>query len=186
MKQIHDTKIIGMAIIDPFPIHYIDDNDEEELTYIMSQENYRYSLTDTAFAIYFDNDLVLYISTVVYSMGTFDLTSIQKNSHHLKKITNVDGFRIEEYNEKNYFTIYEINEFNHLKIVDVQINGFSEEYQIDVEGTTRPANGDYYKEIFLIMDNGQVICLAAKDIVYDGFMDIFYLEKMPASLDFAE
>ena len=67
-----------------------------------------------------------------------------------------------------------IDSLHDRKIIDFEITGFSEEYEINPStGETRPAGGDYYREILFKLDNGKILTIVAQDSLSDGYMDIF-------------
>ena len=57
-------------------------------------------------------------------------------------------------------------------IEDVQLDGFSQEFEINPSGTkTRPSGGDYFSVIRFLMDNGDAFCICAAPATCDGYVD---------------
>ena len=109
--------------------------------------------TDQYFYVEFENGYKFKCSTLFYSLGEFEI------SKDILK-PNYDCWIIDSLHDR--------------KIIDFEITGFSEEYEINpLTGETRPAGGDYYREIHLKLDNGKTLTIVAEDSESDGYMDIF-------------
>ena len=58
-------------------------------------------------------------------------------------------------------------------ITDVTVERFSDSIYIDVGRHERPAGGDYFSTIRLILDSGKTLCFSGEDGSADGWIDIW-------------
>jgi len=60
------------------------------------------------------------------------------------------------------------------KITDIQVERFSEEFEVcPVTGKTRPAGGDYFRTITIHLDNGEPFYISGCDAGSDGYVEIW-------------
>lgn len=60
------------------------------------------------------------------------------------------------------------------KISSIEVERFSDDFTIEpIEDTKRPAGGDYFGTIKLVLDNGVEICFCGADALYDGYIQLW-------------
>ena len=116
-----------------------------------------YSVTDTNYIV-FDNDKGLQFSYNFFSM--IDVAYID-SERICNKVVDNEGIILDL-------------DVTGSKIVDFEIERFSDEYIINPStDATRPAGGDYFKEIVFHLDNNKKICICAENAEFDGYCDIW-------------
>ena len=61
------------------------------------------------------------------------------------------------------------------KIVDIQVNRFSEAFECNgATGEMRPDGGDYFSTIRICLDSGGSLCLCGVDSITDGYVEVWY------------
>ena len=55
-------------------------------------------------------------------------------------------------------------------ITGIDIERFSEEFECNCQGETRPAGGDYFSTIRICLDSGTTLCLCGDDAIIDGYI----------------
>ena len=90
------------------------------------------------------------------------------------KLTNVESLRDSEQEMlKKDDLNFDMDCYNYY-IIDYELNHFSDEYIINPStDQTRPAGGDYFKEIILHLDNKKKICICPQNAETDGYCDIW-------------
>ena len=140
---------------------YFNDNFEfiknQKITHCQTGGGYHlepdFCVSDDYLYIEFKNGYKLKCSTLFYSSGEFYI-----------------GNNIEQPEWEPWI----IHSLIGRKLVDFEIIKFSEEYEINPSTEeTRPAGGDYYREIIFKLDNGKTLTIVAQDSLSDGYMDIF-------------
>lgn len=148
--------------------YVINDDKNKQIKYIFTNGPLLWNETnkgnvyelDTEIFIVFNNDSVLKINYLFYSLMYAKYMWIQNLYPNDKKCNN-DNFKLE-------FDIA------NLRIVGYEIEKFSEEYETNPsEGTVRPEGGDYFKQITLELSNGRKLCICAIDAEVDGYCNIW-------------
>lgn len=55
-------------------------------------------------------------------------------------------------------------------ITGIDIERFSEEFECNSQGETRPTGGDYFSAIRIHLDSGTTLCLCGDDAIADGYI----------------
>lgn len=92
--------------------------------------------------------------------------------------TDLDSLREEEkmnLSDDREVLLCKLNlEYDKSKIVDYEIEQFSDEYIIEPSSDmTRPEGGDYFKEIIFHLDNDKKLCICAQNAEFDGYCDVW-------------
>ena len=59
------------------------------------------------------------------------------------------------------------------KIVDIQIERFSDAFEYNTNGDIRPSCGDYFSAIRICLDSGISLCLCGVDSITDGYIEVW-------------
>ena len=125
---------------------------------------------DEPFVFEFD-DFVLVLHYFNYSDLTLQL--IDPDLFHSDKTLNflykdICGSRnVHHYIQKTGFP------YTDYKIVDIIVERFSEEFEINgATGETRPDGGDYFKMITIHLESGKKFFICALDAICDGYMEV--------------
>ena len=89
---------------------------------------------------------------------------------HIVNIRNV----IHDYYSEEFERGIKKNLIENCKIVDIQVDRFSEAFECNTNGDIRPAGGDYFSTIRITMDSGVILCLCGVDSITDGYVEVWY------------
>ena len=59
------------------------------------------------------------------------------------------------------------------KIVDIQVERFSDAFEYNIHGDMRPQGGDYFPTIRVFLDSGKVLCFCGASAILDGYIEIW-------------
>lgn len=139
----------------------INDDRDKQIKYIFTNGSSKNGhMVDSDIFIVFDNDTVLKINYLFYSLMYVRYMWVQ-NLYPREKECNNDKFKVNL-------------DISNLRIDGYEIERFTEEYEIDPStSTTRPNGGDYFKQITLKLSNGKKLCICAEDSEVDGYCNIW-------------
>lgn len=127
-------------------------------------ENYEFTdkiyNTDEPNYLIFDDDTELIFNYNWFSMIDVKIANLNDlNNEELKNIKSKNNFNLDCYGSS---------------IIDYELNKFGDEYIINpVTNETRPANGNYFKEIIFQLSNNKKLCICAENAEADGYCDIW-------------
>ena len=122
-------------------------------------------LTDYCIAI----EYVIY-SSIWITIGTRDEL---KENHDIGCVIDLRN-RIQDYYCEEFEEGICKELIENCKIVDIQIERFSDAFECNTNGDIRPAGGDYFSTIRITLDSGVVLCLCGVDSVTDGYVEVWY------------
>ncbi len=128
------------------------------LTWSDTNHGKRYDTLSDVFIV-FDNDAVLKINYLFYSLMYIEYTWLQNIPRRDKEYNN-DNFKLEL-------------DVANTSIENFSIERFSESYEIDPSSCAVRPEGDYFKKIILKLSNGSNLCICAQDSESDGYCDIW-------------
>lgn len=116
--------------------------------------------TDETNYLIFEDDMVLKFDYNWFSMIDIEMTKFENlREFEQEELTSSTNFEMDCYGET---------------IVEYELNKFNDEYCINPsDGTTRPAGGDYFKELIFHLSNGKKICICAENADSDGYCNIW-------------
>ena len=128
-------------------------------------------ITDEPLAFEFD-DFVLVLHYFFYSDIT--IQAIEPDLFHSDESLNFLYKDIEwSRNVRHYIQKIDFP-YNNAKIVDISVERFSEEFEINgATGETRPNGGDYFRTITVHLENGQQFHICALDAMADGYVRVW-------------
>ena len=128
-------------------------------------------MTDEPLAFEFD-DFILVLQYFFYSDIT--IRTIEPNLFHSDESLNFLYKNIEwSRNVRHYIQKIDFP-YNNAKIVDISIECFSEEFEINgATGETRPNGGDYFRTITIHLENGHQFHICALDAMADGYVRVW-------------
>lgn len=163
-------------------LKFIEDNKKYiigfKLKYLHTEfwpEYERRSLSDMPVVLEFENYCIV-INYLVYS----DIELVIGKKEELVKDREVADI----VNIRNNMHDYYREEFERgikkeliesCKIVDIQVDRFSEAFECDgATGEMRPDGGDYFSTIRLCLDSGGSLCFCGVDSILGGYVEVWY------------
>ena len=148
-----------LKVIKDKKIKYIFTNDA-----LFWSENYEYA--DKVYYTYDTNYIVFENNTVLkFSYNFFSIIDI--SYMNIKNINKND----KECNNDNFILDLDVKD---TKIIDYELERFNDAYITNPsEESTRPEDGDYFKEIVFHLKNNKKLCICAENAESDGYCDIW-------------
>ena len=159
----------------PF-IEFIEKNKSRIIGHILKElftdywpDKIRYMMSDQPFIIRID-DLFIMINYLIPS----DIELIIGSKEEIAQVDKCDMLqiknRLQDYYEEEFEDGVKKELIEGRIITGIDIERFSEEFECNCQGKTRPAGGDYFSTIRIRLDSGTTLCLCGDDAIVDGYM----------------
>ena len=125
-----------------------------------------------------DGPVVLWIGSKCIILNYFFLSDVvidvvpYNDLENDPKISFIYFGELDESSYRYEMVLDETFPLYNVPIKDITLDGFTEKFEVNAAtGDTRPAGGDYFSTIRLIMADNRKLCLCAEDAESDGYID---------------